>query len=94
MLPQLAATNSTPAFAPTLAGTFTCEMLTHEFELPLRHTFTISRDSTNVQPTLIVELTDGEHRGFGEATTNTYYGTTLEQMRASLERVARTWSKV
>ena len=31
-------------------------MLTHAFDLPLRHIFTISRDSTSVQPTLIVEL--------------------------------------
>jgi len=63
------------------------KLLTHSFDLPLRHTFTISRESTSVQPTLIVELTDGEHRGFGEATTNAYYGMTLENMRAGLERV-------
>ena len=63
------------------------KLLTHAFELPLRHTFTISRESTKIQPTLIVELTDGSHRGFGEATTNAYYGMTLENMRAGLERV-------
>lgn len=62
-------------------------LLTHEFELPLRHTFTISRESTSVQPTLIVELTDGKHRGFGEATTNSYYGMTLEAMKDTLEQV-------
>ncbi len=59
----------------------------HEFELPLRHVFAISRDATKVQPTLIVELSDGVHRGFGEATTNRYYGVTLERMKASLETV-------
>jgi L-alanine-DL-glutamate epimerase-like enolase superfamily enzyme len=59
----------------------------HEFELPLRHAFGISRGSIRVQPTLIVELTDGVHRGFGEATTNTYYGATLAGMRATLETV-------
>jgi L-alanine-DL-glutamate epimerase-like enolase superfamily enzyme len=59
----------------------------HEFELPLRHVFAISRDATKVQPTLIVELSDGSHRGFGEATTNRYYGVTLEGMKASLEAV-------
>jgi L-alanine-DL-glutamate epimerase-like enolase superfamily enzyme len=63
------------------------KLLTHAFDLPLRHTFTISRESTSVQPTLVVELTDGTHRGFGEATTNAYYGMTLENMRAGLERV-------
>lgn len=63
------------------------KLLTHAFDLPLKHTFTISRESTSVQPTLIVELTDGTHRGFGEATTNAYYGMTLANMRAGLERV-------
>jgi L-alanine-DL-glutamate epimerase-like enolase superfamily enzyme len=62
-------------------------LLTHSFDLPLRHTFTISRESTSVQETLIVELNDGKHRGFGEATTNKYYGMSLENMRAGLERV-------
>lgn len=59
----------------------------HEFELPLRHTFAISRGSISVQPTLIVELSDGVHRGYGEATTNAYYGATLAGMRAALESV-------
>jgi L-Ala-D/L-Glu epimerase len=59
----------------------------HEFELPLRHVFAISRDATKVQPTLVVELSDGTHRGFGEATTNRYYGVTLQRMRNSLEAV-------
>ena len=59
----------------------------HEFELPLKHAFTISRESYSVQPTLIVELEEGEHRGYGEATTNVYYGTTIETLRQSLESV-------
>ena len=63
------------------------ELKTHDFELPLRHVFSISRESTSVQPTLIVELTDGVHRGFGEATTNKYYGATLQLMREALESV-------
>ena len=45
-------------------------LLTHPYDLPLAHPFTISRSTVTVQPTLIVELTDGKHRGFGEATTN------------------------
>ena len=40
-----------------------------------------------MQPTLIVELSDGTHSGYGEATTNSYYGATLEQMVAALETV-------
>ena len=57
----------------------------HHFDLPLRHTFTISRGSIDVQPTLIVELQEGGVRGYGEATTNDYYGYTLENMTAALE---------
>jgi L-alanine-DL-glutamate epimerase-like enolase superfamily enzyme len=59
----------------------------HEFELPLRHVFAISRGAITVQPTLIVELSDGVHRGYGEATENSYYGATLAAMRESLESV-------
>lgn len=60
---------------------------THAFDLPLKHPFTISRSTVSVQPTLIVELSHGEHRGYGEATTNDYYGMTLERMRDAIERV-------
>jgi len=63
------------------------KLLTHVFELPLRHAFTISRESTSIQPTLIVELTDGKHQGYGEATSNAYYGMTLENMQQALETV-------
>lgn len=63
------------------------KLATHTFDLPLRHTFTISRESTDVQPTLIVELSDGQYSGYGEATTNTYYGMTLSKMQQALERV-------
>jgi L-alanine-DL-glutamate epimerase-like enolase superfamily enzyme len=63
------------------------ELRVHRFELPLRHVFTISRGSITVQTTLIVELAEGNHRGYGEATTNDYYGFTFESMAAALERV-------
>lgn len=59
----------------------------HTFELPLRHVFTISRESTRVQPTVIVELEHGGQRGFGEATTNPYYRATIEQMVSDLAGV-------
>ena len=63
------------------------KLLTHTFDLPLRHTFTISRESTSVQPTFIVELFDGEHHGYGEATTNAYYGITIDRLQESVARV-------
>lgn len=59
----------------------------HTFDLPLRHTFTISRGSMDVQPTLIVELEQDGHHGYGEATTNDYYGATLKNMTAALRHV-------
>lgn len=57
------------------------------YTLRLRHAFGISRETIQEQPTLIVTLTDGSHCGHGEATTNEYYGVTLDSLRASLEKV-------
>lgn len=59
----------------------------HHFDLPLRHPFTISRETTTVQPTVIVELGEGEQAGFGEATTNRYYGATTESITDAIESV-------
>jgi L-alanine-DL-glutamate epimerase-like enolase superfamily enzyme len=56
----------------------------HAFDLPLRHTFRISREAMDVQPTLIVELERNGQRGYGEATSNAYYGFTIERMQADL----------
>ena len=63
------------------------ELIFHPFDLRLRHTFTIAHDSRNIQPSLIVELKDGEFSGYGEATTNNYYGVTMEGMIEALEGV-------
>lgn len=59
----------------------------HTFDLPLRHTFTISRGSISVQPTLIVELEEAGVRGYGEATASDFYGVSLERMISALESV-------
>lgn len=59
----------------------------HTFDLQLTHTFTIAHDSRDVQPTLIVELGDGVHSGLGEATSNPYYGVTIDNMIAALDSV-------
>jgi len=63
------------------------QIILHRFDLQLKHTFTIAHDSRDVQPTLIVELRDGDLSGFGEATSNPYYGITIENMSAALEGV-------
>lgn len=57
----------------------------HAFDLPLRHTFTISRESITSQPTLIAELEHGGKRGYGEATANKYYGFTIPSMARALQ---------
>ncbi len=56
------------------------EVILRQFELKLKHTFTISRDSYDSQPTLIVELKDGPFSGFGEATSKAYYGISIQNM--------------
>jgi L-alanine-DL-glutamate epimerase-like enolase superfamily enzyme len=58
-----------------------------EFDLPLKHVFTISRGSVAVQKTLVVQVSaDGEH-GYGESTTNSFYGATIPKMTAAIETV-------
>ena len=62
-------------------------LLFHRVDLRLRHTFTIAHDSRDVQPTLLVELRDGEFRGFGEATATPYYNVTIDEMVAALDGI-------
>lgn len=61
------------------------KIIIRTFNLQLKHTFTISRESHDVQPTLIVELQSEGFSGFGEATSNPYYNITVESMKANLE---------
>ncbi len=57
------------------------------FDLPCRHPFTISRGSTTVQQTVVVELAQEGCRGYGEAIHCPFYGATVEGIAAALERV-------
>lgn len=63
------------------------QLIFHRFDLPLRHRFTISRGTTVVQPTLVVELREEGCSGFGEAVETPYYGASIENMVAALEEV-------
>lgn len=63
------------------------QIIFHPHSLKLRHTFRISRESHDVQKSLIVELTDGHISGFGEATSNPYYKVTIESMQEHLRKV-------
>lgn len=60
------------------------QLILKPYDLKLRHTFTISRESYDIQPTLIVELKDGEFSGYGEATSNPYYNVTVPKMMEDL----------
>lgn len=64
------------------------EIVLREYNLKLKHTFTISRESHDTQASLIVELKDGEFSGFGEATSNPYYGITVEKMMNDINAVS------
>ena len=55
-------------------------LILRTYDLPLKHTFTISRQSFDVKRTLIVELKDGDLSGLGEASENPYYHKTTENM--------------
>ncbi|TDE07040.1 dipeptide epimerase [Flavobacterium sandaracinum] len=63
------------------------ELILREYELKLKHTFTISRESIDIQPSLIVELQRDGFSGFGEATSNPYYKTTVPVMMQDLDKI-------
>ena len=63
------------------------ELIIRTFDLKLQHTFSISRKSIDVQPTLIVELKSNGISGFGEATSNPYYNITTDSIRTDLAKV-------
>ena len=55
-------------------------------DLPLKHTFTIAHQSRDIQDTLIVKLEGDGFIGFGESTTNPFYGMTVENMTQTLDK--------
>ncbi|MFV8369166.1 dipeptide epimerase [Flavobacterium sp. LB2R40] len=63
------------------------KLILREYNLKLKHTFTISRESIDFQPSLIVELQCDGFSGFGEATSNPYYKTTVPMMMQDLEKI-------
>ena len=61
------------------------ELRLHEYTLPLKHPFKISRGTVTVQQSLIVELQQDGVSGYGEAVSSTYYNSPIETMRKHLE---------
>ena len=59
----------------------------HPYELELAHSFGISRERYDRQETLIVSLSHKGVTGYGEATTNPYYGVTLPSLTREIESV-------
>lgn len=61
----------------------------HEFDLPLKYKFGISRETRTVQKTAIVEIIDGELSGFGECVANhKYYKYTIDMIREDMASIA------
>ena len=60
------------------------KMILRVYDLSLKHRFTISRQSFDTKKTLIVELTDGDLSGYGEASENPYYQKTMDVMVQNL----------
>lgn len=58
-----------------------------KYILPLKHTFSISRESHDFQNSLVVGLTLNGKTGFGEATSNPYYKITVETMMAEINAI-------
>lgn len=57
------------------------------YQLPLKYPFTISRYTVETQHTVIVSISNGEFTGYGEATVNPYYGSTVEKIERSVNKV-------
>lgn len=55
--------------------------------LPLKHTFSISRESHDFQDTLVVGISLKGQTGYGEATANPYYKISVESMMAEIEAI-------
>jgi len=61
----------------------------HEFDLPLKYKFGISRETRTVQKTAIIEVRDGEYSGFGECVANhKYYKFTIDMIRDDIAGVS------
>tara|TARA_R110000796_G_scaffold35017_3_gene90083 strand:- start:50923 stop:51933 length:1011 start_codon:yes stop_codon:yes gene_type:complete len=58
-----------------------------KYILPLKHTFSISRESHDFQNSLIVGLSLNGQTGYGEATSNPYYNITVESMMAEISAI-------
>lgn len=61
------------------------QLITKTHNLQLRYPFTISRGTRTEIPSMIVELQENGFSGFGEATANPYYNTSVAQFEEELD---------
>ena len=57
------------------------------FQLQLAHPFTTSRYTVTTQNTVVVSISNGEFTGYGEATANPYYESSVEKIQTSVASV-------
>ena len=57
------------------------------YQLPLKHPFGISRYVVDTQETVIVSISNEACVGYGEATVNPYYKSTVKKIQASVKSV-------
>ncbi|ATL47968.1 dipeptide epimerase [Chitinophaga caeni] len=62
------------------------ELNLYPYELKFRHTFTISRKSKDVQPLLVVALSENGQTGLGETADNSYYNMTVPILMNAIEQ--------
>jgi len=60
---------------------------TLRYDLQLKDTFRISHTARDVQPTLIVVLSEGGYTGYGEAAATSYYGVSVEGMSELIQNL-------
>ena len=82
LLPDFAAAAPAPAAGATAATLTLAPML-----LKLRHTWTISRNSSNEKKNGLLTLTSGGITGYGETAANVRYGQSWESGEAAFARV-------
>lgn len=63
------------------------QLILHTYNLQLKHTFRISRQSFDQKKVMIVELKDGKYSGYGEASENPYYHHTVQDMIIDLSDI-------
>lgn len=66
------------------------QLIIHPYNLELEFTFTITHESRNFQPGIIVELIKDGHSGLGEASATSYYGVSVDAMTQRLEKLRPT----